>query len=93
MATVERGNVVLTIPDRDIQHYIDKGFSLLDEQGHIVKQAVPKDLNVLQKAFIDNRKEIERLNARIAELESKKTEPVQLETETSKKRSKKKVEE
>ena len=75
MIKVERGNVVLDIPDIDMQHYLDKGYNVVDDNGNVIKRAVPKDINTLQKAFIENSKEIAELKAKIAELEAMAKQP------------------
>ena len=71
MLTVSRSNVVLNIADVELQHYLDKGYNLLDNSGHIIQEAVPKNLNELQKAFIDHTKRIQELEGLVDELTAK----------------------
>ena len=48
MLKVKRANVVLRINDTEKQHYLDKGYSILDENGKVVEAAVPKNLAALK---------------------------------------------
>lgn len=72
MAEVCRGNVYLTIPEADIDKYMAKGFSVVDEKtGKIIKQSIPTSLDELQKAYSDHEATIKQLNSEIAILKSK----------------------
>lgn len=66
---VERGNVVLKVPEYDVQRYIDQGYSLLDENGVVIKQSIPREVGALQKAFVDHIREIESLKKQVDELQ------------------------
>ena len=70
MVKVERGNVVLRVKEEELKHYIDKGFNQIDDNGNVIQKAVPKDINLLQKAYVENEAVVEKLKARIAELEA-----------------------
>lgn len=85
MIKVKRGNVVLRIPDVDKQHYVDKGYSVLDSDGKVIEEAISKDVNTLQKALIDSKKEIEKLNHKIQELETENKDLKSKSTKKSKK--------
>lgn len=41
MAKVRRQNVVLTIKDDDIQHYLNLGYKVIDEQGNVIAGEEP----------------------------------------------------
>ena len=71
MARVERGNVVLHIPDEEVQHYINLGYKHTDEMGNVLQDTIPSDVGTLQKAFIDKDKRIAELEATVAELTAK----------------------
>ena len=75
MAIVERGNVVLRIADDDIQRYLDKGYSVTDGHGNVLKQAIPNDIGELHRLVIKQQSEIESLNAKIKELTEKSFKP------------------
>lgn len=68
MARVERGNVVLHVDDRDVDYYINMGYNHTDEQGGIISAALPKDVGVLQKYYVEHLAKIESLEKEIANL-------------------------
>lgn len=86
MVRIERGNVVLRVKEEEVQYYLNLGYNVTDEQGNILKAAIPINLGVLQKAFIDNQKTIETLNTQVAnltsELEKLKAENRKLKAKT-----------
>lgn len=52
MAEVCKGNVYLTISKDEIDKYLSKGFSLIDEKtGKIIKQSIPTEVGPLQKLY------------------------------------------
>ena len=65
---VRRGNVSLRVTKQEADKYFDMGYSVYTLDGKLVKQAVPKDIPTLQKAFLDDKARIEKLEAKIAEL-------------------------
>jgi len=74
--TVQRANVILQISKEQLDYYLTQGYDVIDSKGNVIKASVPKDLGTLQKAFVDNQAEIERLKKQIAEL--KKSEIAEL---------------
>lgn len=74
MVKVKRANVVLDVPEVDVQHYIDKGYNVVDDRGHILKEAIPRDIATLQKAFHDKSAKIKALEAEIESLKQQLTE-------------------
>lgn len=86
MPYVKRANVVLEVKEDSVQHYLDLGYSVMDENGNITVQAIPNDLGELKKFYVDATAKIKELEARIAELEIVQT--VQRE-EVPKKRGRK----
>ena len=75
LVEVERGNVVLRVPEDNVQRYIDQGYVLTDGEGNIVQQGIPRDIGLLQKAFVEHMQLIEKLQAEIKELKSEKKKP------------------
>ena len=75
MAVVERYNVVLRIADSDIQRYLDKGYSLTDGHGNIIKQTIPNDIGELKQLVVKQQNEIAELKAKIKELTEISSEP------------------
>ena len=77
MARIQRYNVILDVADSEVGYYLNLGYSLLDNQGNVVKKAMSTDVRTLQKELIDANKLIEQLKAEnekltneIAELKS-----------------------
>ena len=58
MATVQKANVVLDIPDEEIDQYLELGYRVIDESGRVVKKMVPHDLPFLQKYYLETEKKI-----------------------------------
>lgn len=69
LVRVEQGNVVLRVPEDDVQRYIDQGFNLIDEMGNVVKASIPRNVGALQKAYIEHTQEIESLKGQIEKLQ------------------------
>lgn len=65
---VRRGNVSLKVTKQEADKYFDMGYNVYTLEGELVKQAVPKDVPTLQKAFLDNQKRIAELEEEVAEL-------------------------
>lgn len=92
MAIVERGNVVLEIADDDITRYLNKGYSVTDGKGNIVKQAIPKDIGELQRLVIKYEQEVKELRAELEALKSKTAESESNTVEEKPKRKTRKAE-
>lgn len=73
MARVERGNVVLTVDDRDVSYYINQGYNLTDDNGKVLQRAIPSNLGELQKLYVDHLERINELEEQVADLTSKLT--------------------
>ena len=71
MAGVQRGNVFLNVSEEEVNKYMAKGFSLVDEKtGRVIKQCVPTELGQLQKAYSEHVAQIEALTAEVERLKS-----------------------
>lgn len=79
--TVQRANVVLQISPQQVDYYLSQGYNVINEKGDVIQASIPKDLGTLQKAFVENGKTIETLQAEIADLKKK------LKKATSKKKN------
>lgn len=75
MKYVKRANVVLEVEDDSVPYYLERGYSVLDENGNIAVQAIPTDLGELRKFYVEATAKIEQLEKRIAELENTSDEP------------------
>lgn len=92
MARVERGNVVLRVKDEEVQHYLNLGYNLTDDYGHVLKRSIPTSIGELQSAYVTQTAKIAELEDTIAkltiELESYKSsipEPPPTKTKRQKK--------
>ena len=73
MVTVKRANVVLTVDNDEVEKYFEKGFSIIDEFGNVLKASVPTEVGALQKALQDKEVEIAALKEEIERLRSQNT--------------------
>lgn len=68
MVRIERGNVVLKVQEHEVQRYLNLGYNVTDDEGKILKEALPNDLGLLQKCYIEHKKKIEELETIVAKL-------------------------
>ena len=73
MVRIERGNVVLKVQEHEVQRYLKLGYNVTDDNGNVLKEALPNDLGVLQKYYIEHKKRIEELEAIVARLTAENT--------------------
>lgn len=66
---VERGNVVLHVFEEEKRHYLQMGYNVTDENGNILEESVPRDIGTLQRFYVDGKKKIAELEAKVKELE------------------------
>ena len=72
MVRIERGNVVLKVQEHEVQRYLNMGYNVTDEEGKVLKEAIPNDVGTLQKHYIESKKRIEELEAIVAKLTEEK---------------------
>lgn len=70
MPLVQKLNVVLEVSDAQLERYIDKGYDVIDDNGQVIKEAIPNDLNKLQITVVKQKQEIAALKEKIAKLEA-----------------------
>lgn len=70
MIRVERGNVVLDVKEDAVDHYLSLGYNVVDEQGRIIRAAIPTQLGVLQVAYVEKEAKIAELEAEIERLKA-----------------------
>ena len=68
MAIVKKANVVLEIEDEEIEKYFEKGFSVLDDSGKVIKESIPTEVAELQKLVADQKAIITELEEQIKNL-------------------------
>lgn len=81
MVRVKKANVVLSIKDEEVKRYLNMGYSVIDESGEVVMEAIPTDLHTLQQAYRDNKIQIANLERGIADLR-KELEKISKEKKT-----------
>lgn len=68
MVRIERGNVVLKVQEHEVQRYLKLGYNVTDDEGKVLREALPNDLGTLQKFYVEHKKRIEELEAIVAKL-------------------------
>lgn len=68
MVRIERGNVVLKVQEHEVQRYLKLGYNVTDNNGKVLKEAIPNDLGTLQKHYVESKKRIEELETIVAKL-------------------------
>ena len=64
----QKGNKILRISEDAVERYLGMGYSIIGDDGAVVKQGIPVDNNQLKLAYNQNMREIESLKAEIATL-------------------------
>ena len=85
---VKRGNVSLKVTKQEADKYFDMGYNVYTPDGKLVREAVPQDVPTLQKAFVDNKAKIVKLEEEIMELNEQLAE-LTAKPKSSKRTSKK----
>lgn len=68
MALVGRANKFLTVKEDLVQHYLDKGYTLYDEAGNILKEPVIKDMATMREAYACSQEKIKKLEKMVQDL-------------------------
>ena len=84
MMYAEKGNKVIQVSEQEMQRYIAQGFTITDDKGTVLKDAVPTDPSSLKQAYNKHIAEIANLKKTIAELETKVKTLEKVIAETSK---------
>ena len=70
MVTVKRANVILEVEDDEVEKYNEKGYSVLDKYGNVIKAGAPKEMGALQKALQDSEAEVAMLTQEVERLKA-----------------------
>lgn len=81
MATVIKGNALLTIPDDRVSDYVARGYDIASVEGTVIKKAVPTDLSELQRLYTDQVSKIVNLE-KIIEQRDKQIESLESELDS-----------
>lgn len=74
MIYASKGNRVRQIAEPDIDRFVEKGYTIIDEKGTVIKETIPTDMATLKLAYINHIEEIANLKAEIEQLKSVKAE-------------------
>jgi hypothetical protein len=88
MVRIERGNVVLKVQEHEVQRYLALGYNVTDDNGNVLKEAIPNDIGTLQRHYVEQKKRIEELESIVAKLTAENS----LLAESAKPKTKKKSE-
>lgn len=67
MARVQRANVILTVEDHEVSHFLAQGYNVIDASGAILNEAIPTNVGVLQAKFLEHTRKIAELEGIIAQ--------------------------
>jgi len=70
MITIKRANVVLSIEEDELDKYFEKGYSVIDQFGNVVKASVPTEVGALQRALQDEMAKVAALEKQIKKLKA-----------------------
>ena len=70
MAKVRRQNVVLTIKDEDVKHYIDLGYKVIDDFGNVIAGEEPD----YKQLYFQEREKVLALEEKLKKLTAVKEE-------------------
>ena len=68
MIYARKGNQITRIDEPQINALVEQGFDIVDDNGTVLHQAVPTDIVLLKKYYVEQRKRIEELEAEVATL-------------------------
>ena len=68
MVRIERGNVVLKVQEHEVQRYLRLGYNVTDDTGKVLTEALPNDVGLLQKHYVEHKKKIGELETAVAKL-------------------------
>lgn len=88
---VRRGGTYLTIAATSVERYIAKGFDIVDNDGNVIRESVPNDVNALRKAFEDHVAKIKSLEAEISQLKDQLKQSAEVTDKPVRKSTKKSV--
>jgi chaperonin cofactor prefoldin len=70
--TVQRANVVLDISPEDKKFYMSQGYSVIDEKGKVIEEAMSNDVATLQNQVAHLKEKLAKAEETIAELSKAK---------------------
>ena len=77
MLFAKKSNRVQPIMESDIQHFLNQGYNIVDEQNNIIHEAMPDDVISLKAAFKRHLEGIDALKEAIRDYEARMAEAVE----------------
>lgn len=71
MALVRYKNCERDVPECSVEEYLARGYSLIDEKGHVLKDSLPQNVTDYRELVIRLNKQIAEKDEQIGALESK----------------------
>ena len=63
MIKVIRGNTILRVEDDELDYYLGQGFNQIDENGKVIREAVPATKEELRRAYLELKDTVNKLIA------------------------------
>ena len=63
MALMKRANREIKVPENLVEEYLEKGYSLIDEKGTIIKDSIPHTIGDYRELVASLRGKVEALEA------------------------------
>ena len=70
---VQRANVVLDVRPDQKEYYMEKGFSVIDDKGKVIEEAISDNVDALKIQIKNLKEQIAKKDAEIEQLKSAKT--------------------
>lgn len=70
MIYAQKGNQICRIEEHQIATLVEQGYNIVDESGAVLQQAVPTDIALLKKCYIEHVQKIKELEKEIESLKS-----------------------
>ena len=70
---VQRANVVLDVRPEQKEYYMEKGFSVIDDKGKVIEEAISDNVDALKIQIKNLKEQIAKKDAEIEQLKSAKT--------------------
>ena len=64
---VKRANVLLDISPNEKENYMEKGFSIVDEKGNIIEEALSNNVGELRAQIVEYKETIKKLDTELEE--------------------------
>lgn len=81
MMYARKANRIRQVAEHEVEKYLDLGYDITDEAGNILKSAIPTDVSLLQKYYVEHTAKIAELEQTIASMKAKPVKSAPVETD------------